>query len=192
MIDSMLNFNPKSNRELQEVVDGRMTTVTLLRERVKEDSLRSEVDLLLKEKRNGWRSELSKLMRKDEHQEAKKTENDLIILEKVWLLDEKNVEETSLLDRVLTLEEMQEVYQRTVFYLRRMELNMADEDCEVFLELMERWELSVPYILLVLSQGTIYNRANAGYRLACILVKHGYQAYAESLLAWVKEQLSVD
>lgn len=190
MIRSMLNRQPESNRVLREMVDANMLSVKSLHEKAAQDTLRSEVNLLLKEKKGDWLHRLSELMRSEEHRLAKQLDDGLMVVDRLCLLHEENKDGTSLLCKVSSVDEMREVYQRTVFYLRRMELDMADEECTGFLELLEAWNFSAEYLLMVLGRGPIYQRVHAGNRLGCLLLKNGYQDYAESVLAWVDAQMN--
>ena len=167
-------------------MDTCISSINTLYQKAEADTLHSEIDLLLKEKAPGWMTQIVTLMLNGEHREAKETDDGLIALKKVCLMRGDDREKASLLGKVSSVEELREVYQKTVFCLRRMELDMPDEDCEVFLALMEQWELPAAYMIMVLSQGDIYDRRKAGNRLILLLHKNGYQDAAEEIMMWVK------
>lgn len=192
MLPSMLGEQPKTNRELLKTVDTYVSSIHTLYQKAEEDTLHAEIDMILKQKKDGWMKQIEALMMNEEHPEAKETDDGLLLLKNIFILSGGDPEKASLLWKVSSLDEWKEIYQKIIFYLRRMELDMPEEDCIGLLELMEHWEFSATYLIMVLTlaRRAIYDRIKAGSRLADLLYQNGYQNDAEEIAVWVKTKIN--
>lgn len=83
-----------------------------------------------------------------------------------------------------SLGEMERIYHLTVFYLRRIELNLPGELGEDFYELMDRWKFSPYYIIaILLEKKAVYSLYSLGNDVAKELKKRGYEKDAEIILS---------
>lgn len=181
MLKPMINCRATTNEELRETAERYMTSIKKLYEKAAEGSLRLEVEALLKDKPDGWEEQLASRMQSEEYADLMKVDGELLILKKLY-------EETALLRNITSLSELQEVYQKTVFLLRRLELDVMGEDCEELWDLMEQWDLTVQYFLKVITGGKIYRYWDTAYMLSSLFAANGYGEYAEEIALWLKKR----
>lgn len=191
MMSLMLDEQPKTNRELLEIVDAYISSIHTLYQKTQGNTLHAEIDMLLKEKKDGWMAQIKELMSDGKHLEAEGTDEGLQWLKNIFVLSGGELEEDFLLEKVSSVDEWKEIYQKTIFYLLRMELDMPEEDCIGLLELMEQWEFSARYIIMVLTlaRGVICDGIKTGSRLADLLYQNGYQNDAEEIAVWMKAKI---
>lgn len=188
MLPSMLNGQPRSNEELLRIVDTCIDAINALFQGAGEDTLHFEIDLLLREKMPQWMLYIKTLMLSEEHQAVKETDDRLRVLEELCRLSEVDKEIILFLKKVSSLDELKEVYQKIVFCIRRMELDMFDEECKDFLHFIEKWEISATCLIMGLEKGAIYDKIKAGNKLAHYLCISGYQEEAKRIIMWVEQK----
>ncbi|MBQ8822685.1 MAG: hypothetical protein IJZ82_08590 [Lachnospiraceae bacterium] len=181
MLPAMLRGQAKSNKELKERAEAYIQSVKELYEKVEKDTLRVEVEQILREKKPGWYPRLAELMQSKEHKEVMQADKGLLVLKKVY-------REETVLSKMSSLKDVEEVYQRTVFCLRRIELDMLVEGWETLQELMAEWGLSAKYLIAILANGAIFRNLDTGYKLSHIMAANGYKDCAEKLVLWIKAQ----
>lgn len=191
MMSLMLDEQPKTNRELLEIVDTYVSSVHTLYQKTQGNTLHAEIDMLLKEKKDGWMRQIKELMSDEKCLAAGETDEGLQWLKNIFILSGGELEEDFLLEKVSSVDEWKEIYQKTIFYLLRMELDMPEEDCIGFLELMEYWEFSATYLIMVLTlaRGVICDGIKTGIRLVNLLYQNGYQDDAEEIAVWMKAKI---
>ena len=82
-----------------------------------------------------------------------------------------------------SLEEMKQIYQRTVFFIRRIELGFPKELCEDFYTLVEEWDFSAYYLLeIILESKAVYNRYSLTESLVEGLTERGRKKDADIIL----------
>ncbi len=87
------------------------------------------------------------------------------------------------ISKFCSLEEMRQIYQRTVFYIRRIELGLPKELCEDFYTLVEEWDFSAYYILeIILEKKAVYARYLLAEDVIEGLAGHGRRKAAEVIL----------
>lgn len=184
MLRAMPGMQIKTNEELRMEAERLMEGASVRQKRAQENDLPAVLDGLLREKPEGWWEEASGLMQKEENQIAIALIDKLLCFQKLYELGEKEKREGQVptLCRFSTLDEMQEVYQGTVFCLRRMELGMADDGYGNFLGLLEAWKFSAEYLTMILHSRAVYNVQNTIDRLNVVLTESGYTDLSRCLL----------
>lgn len=82
-----------------------------------------------------------------------------------------------------SLEEMKQIYQRTVFLIRRIELGFPKELCEDFYTLVEEWDFSAYYLLeVILEKKAVYARYDLVESVVEGLIKRGRKKDADIIL----------
>lgn len=82
-----------------------------------------------------------------------------------------------------SLEEMKQIYQRTVFLIRRIELGFPKELCEDFYTLVEEWDFSAYYLLeVILEKKAVYARYDLSESVVEGLIKRGRKKDADIIL----------
>lgn len=181
MLPAMFRGKVKSNKELIDKTEAYIQSVKDLYEKAERDSLCIEVEQILAAKPSGWYGRLSELMQSEAHRDVIQIDKGLFVLKKVYVAQNG-------LSRMTSLKEVQEVYQKAVFYLRRIELGMHEDGWICLRDLIEKWELSGEYLIAILSGNAIFRNLDTGYRLSQIMVANGYDSYAEELISWIKSQ----
>lgn len=120
-----------------------------------------------------------------------KEDNDL---SKLYRLVQIGREEQSagiepVLSRVRSVEEATWLYQKTVFYMRRMELNLPEELQAEFVVFMEEQQLSEYFLIQMLQEKVIYDKASAIFRLTDLLLRKGKNVYAKKIYHWATQYL---
>ena len=84
-----------------------------------------------------------------------------------------------------SMEEMKRVYQRTVFYIRRIELKLPKELCEDFYALVEEWNFSPYYIWegIILEKRAVYDISALTEEIITGLTMHGRREDADIIYA---------
>lgn len=180
MLPVMMKNLPRSEKELLEKTEHYLLSVKKLYEEAQKDTLCQELDCILKKKELGWEMHLSELMQRKDHKAVMQTDQRLIALKKVY-------RETAVLCKITSLDDVWKVYQKTVFYLRRIEMDMPTEDLNGLCDFIGKWNISAEYFIAVLSQGAIYQNLDTGYKLSMLLLANGYSRQAEKIMLWVNE-----
>lgn len=188
MLTAMFGYRVKTNEEFRKKAERQMEEITALHKQARENCLQTMIDSILQAKQEGWWEEVSELIQKEENQNIINLNDKLKWFKKVYELggEEQRLGRIPTLCKFSTLDEMQEVYQKTVFCLRRMELGMVEDECRNFLELLKAWELPVEYLLMVLKPKAIYSVQNVVNRLTAILIENGYVDYSKRLLRYLE------
>lgn len=180
----MLNVKINKNQELQNYIEERMQEITDLHKKAAEGDLLCKVNILFEEKKEDWIQQILLLLNSEEYVFQKELSDKMLILEKLCILSEKEQksELTPLLYKFSSLNEMTEVYEKTGFYLRRIELGMEKEAGEKLTGLIRKWDFSPEYIIMVLEHTVIHNKYNTYIRVARILDENGYEHYNDQIL----------
>jgi len=97
------------------------------------------------------------------------------------------------ISKFYSLEEMKQIYQRTVFYLRRIEVGFPKELCENFYILTEEWDFSAYYLLeIILEKKAVYARYFLAEDVAEGLTEHGRKKDAEIILTAIHKLAEIE
>lgn len=125
----------------------------------------------------------------------------LRILSKMVLISiaEKEAGLCPILTRIHSLAEMEYVYNKTIFYFRRIEFSLPLEYCIEFSDWMEEWKFSGVFLIILLQYGDLYRRQqgtrvekirDVGEQLGNMLIQTGYQEEGLQIITWLKKTKS--
>ena len=175
MLHSMIGRELSSNQELLSITGECIEAINTLYGRATLDCLQAEVDEILANKEEQWKDKLIALIQEDGHREIWQVNTGLSIMRELCIRSGESEELSALLEKLSSVEELQLIWQNVVFYLRRMEFDMSDEECEPLLDLIEACELPTVFLRMVLEQGDLYDRKKVGQRLNAFLHRNRYE-----------------
>lgn len=186
MIHTMLTIKVNSNEELRNYTERNMQATTRIFTVVKTSKLHKVVDDILKEKKENWLRNIINLLEQEKVCLIKSYSNELVVLDKICSISEKEIVSTgeTILGKVSSLKELQEIYQETIFQFGRMELE-TENGYEEFKDIMRKWEFSIEYIKLILEKGAIYNKHNVARKLIEIFTEEGVAEYSKELQSFL-------
>lgn len=190
MLHSVLNVKIRSNEEMRSYAEKDMFVLTNLYRELKSSELQKKINYILEKKNRDWIEQIQNLLNREENRMIKGLSDELLVLSRLCEIHEKEkgIRQQTSLEKFSSLEIMRQVYQETVFYLRRMEMDMEDEVCEEFFILIDQWELSIEYIRMVLKNGAIHKKKHTLEKLEKLLKKNGYTEYSEMILKDLDER----
>lgn len=193
MFASILQYEPLSDEDLRRYENTIWTDMTKVLEQhevvVKE--LSEAINACLSKKQEGWLQILCDIVNSLAYQKVKSGRDELLVLERVCHLaeQEEHTGRQSILFKVLSIGEVFELYYRTVFYIRRFELELPNEQCREIIPFIEEWKITPEYILMVMGSNAIYDWNGAGNRLSDFFPKNGYAEYGRAIIEWMLEKI---
>lgn len=141
------------------------------------------VDLLLIMKSPDMIFQLKRIVFSDLFQYIKKYDDEFVTFEKVLSIyeEEKNAGKTSLLERVTSVVELQEVWVKTFFGMRRLEMSMPRESHVGFMQLIRRYDMSAIYLINVWKWHPFYNLNFIAQQLIILLYENGMNDLCEEI-----------
>lgn len=109
-------------------------------------------------------------------------------------VNERKEDVTPILAKINSLEEMEYVYYKTDFLIRRLELDFPRELCLEFLSWMNEWKFSSIYLITMLQYKDLNKSKRGGdsgilektgRQLGNILLENGYKKEGEEILLWL-------
>lgn len=172
MLVSMLDQKINKNEELCFHMEQKMQDYTDLYEKASKGELWEKINVLFDEKSKNWVEQIQNLLNREEYKIEKSVNEKILILEKFCNLHNKE-NENALFYKVSSLDEMIRVYQKTVFYIKRVEFN-KEENGESIINLMKKWNFTEEYLVAVLEEIVVHNKINTFLNFVRILKEHGY------------------
>ena len=165
---SNLKLRLNTNKEIQEYVEQDLSALNDSSRYSLNPSLEKEVSLLFTERPKNWFIQTANLLSAPDNQYTLKLSRKLTIL---LILGNIAVKEQSnnivpLLFRFSSLEQMQEVYYRSIFYLRRMEFDEYESPFDSFFPLLQQWNFSLFYLMTILPKAVVHHKISVCQRLA--------------------------
>lgn len=185
----LLNHKISTSQKLREYAEEQGRYLASVYQTTAQSNVKEEVELLLKEKQGGWLEKIEGLLQKEENQAVIHQDEEVKLLQWLCLCNKKEKQEgrISLLYQCDSLKTISEIYQVTIFYLTRLELDMEKKVCMDFLELINGWNLSPEYVVMILEKGKLGDRIHAGKRLVQLLQEQGNLIYAEQILKEIRK-----
>lgn len=87
-----------------------------------------------------------------------------------------------------SVSEVAEIYQKVIFYLRRVEFGFEKKYLDEFLQFMESRQLPCEYLLTVLEHKEISDDFAVGCRLADLFLTEEKVEYARSMITWLEQR----
>lgn len=193
MFASSLQYKPLSDEDLRCYENEHWAEMTKVLEQhaavVKE--LMEVINTCLFNKQDGWLQTLFDIVSSSAYQKVKSGRDELLVLERVCNLAEREgVERKSILFEVSSVSDVFELYYRTVFYIRRFEMKLADELCKEIIPFMEEWKITPEYLLMVMESDAIIDWNGAGNRLSNFFLQYGYSVYGQAILTWMLDKIA--
>lgn len=193
MFASSLQYKPLSDEDLRRYENEHWAEMTKVLEQhaavVKE--LMEVINTCLFNKQEGWLQTLFDIVSSSAYQKVKSGRDELLVLERVCNLAEREgVERKSILFEVSSVSDVFELYYRTVFYIRRFEMELADELCKEIIPFMEEWKITPEYLLMVMESDAIIDWNGAGNRLSNFFLQYGYSVYGQAILTWMLDKIA--
>ena len=199
MLESMCREEIKCNREMRAYGDRMMQAISGAYESMNFEGIYQVTDRLLQiglalTDPDKFRSAFSALLRSEDFERAYQWDDNLILLRELILLYEvegeagESREAMPLLERVSSFEELLMLCRKVIFCLRRVELNLPEEECNGIFYFMEEWGVSAMCIIVLLRYAGIWDKPYTAARLGRLLQKNGFPVEGRQLLAWAESQ----
>lgn len=178
MLEPNEGYRQATEQELNEFAEAKML-------QLKENSavvekcavlFQDKIDRWLKDRPEGFLEAVFKLTDSAEYKRVAAWNYTLFILKKMCDVSKEEMENglEPVILKFTSLAEMEDVYQRTVFYLRRIEVEAPEEMCQCFWDYMNEQQLSAFFILSILWEPkAICMRYTLGAKIAEGLKKRG-------------------
>lgn len=186
MLQSTRKEAVRSNEELRKYGDWCMDLIQKGYESVDIGKLYGRIEALFQERPSDFLEQLAGLVRSQEFRQAMKWDDNLELLDAMVVLceTEKKCRETPTLEKAESFEQLLVLCRKTIFLLRRIELQMPQEDCRELLYYMKEWHFTANYLIVLLMQGDIWQKKYTGERLGKLLQQHGYPGEGRLITAW--------
>lgn len=174
-----------SIKALLDHVEQALTSLSDPSEYIVDSSLESKASVLLSSKEEGWFEQLFTLMTAENNQYTISVNRRLSILKKFCLLAEmeKNSGITPFLYQCTSLNEMESVYRRSLFYIRRLIFKPDSTAHDHFIPLFKEWNFSLNYFVMVLNDSAVSHDGNVQKKLAQSFSEINYEEYAKLVLS---------
>lgn len=184
----LLNEEINSNQQLLEFAECIGVQDSCLYQELAKGTLKKEIEKLIKEKEEEWFYKIKELLNKEEYSVLKRMDDELWLIDQLYLCFEKERKnkKLSMIYQCDSLQQMREIFQITVFYLTRIELNMEEEFYANFYHFIKEWNLSSEFIAMVIKNREFCNKINVGKKLARIMQEYGEIEFGEELVKDIK------
>lgn len=193
MFAPSLQYKPLSDEDLRRYENENWTEMTkvLEQQEVVVKELIEAINSYLSKKQEGWLQILCDIVGSSAYQKVKSGRNELLVLERVCHLaeQEEHTGRQSILFKVLSVDEVFELYYRTVFYIRRFELKLSNELCGDIIPFIERCKITPEYILMVIESKEISDWNGVCNRLSDYFLHNGYAEYGQAIIDWMLEKI---
>lgn len=182
---------PASIEELQRLTDELYEQIgaETRQARAEKGRVVKVIDMVLKLKGAEMFSQLKRIVSGDLFQSIQRYDDEFLTFERVLSIyeEEKNAGKTSLLDWVSSVAELQEIYAKTFFGMRRLELDMPKESKEEFLQLIVQYDMSAIYLTNMWNWHPFYNPGYLVQQLMLLLSENGKEALCEEIYGRIEE-----
>lgn len=188
MLPEILNLSFSSNMELFVYTEQYMSAMADFHQKALESPLLPQISLIFEEKKPNWKEEIYTLLMREEYGNLKQLNTRLILLEKLLTLYniETKLQKIPFLDRVNSLDKMEEVWKKTIFSLRRIELQAGERPQSLLLNLLYEWNFSEEYLLLAIKEGLIHHKQITLDRIIQYLASGSFSLYAEAVQNYMR------
>lgn len=151
------------------------------------EQLIEKINTCLSSKPEKWLKMLCDIVSSSNFQEVKSEREEFLVFEKICLCveQEKCAGRYSVLFKLFSLEEVYELYYKTVFFIRRFEFGLADELCEEIIPYIKKWDLTPEFLIMVITGKDINNWNKTANRVSNFLLHHGYAEYGNLIIDWM-------
>lgn len=186
----LLNESVNSNYKLREYAKQEWEQHSKIYTQISNNSLKQEIEKLIELKGEEWLYKIKELLKRKENIVFKNRDDELKLVEQLCICSEKERKEgsLSLLYQCNSLQQIRVIYQITVFYLTRIELDMEEEYYIEFLNFIKEWNLSPEYMAMTIRNGSLCNKLRTGKKVVEILKKYGEENYGEEVLKSMMEK----
>lgn len=182
---------PASIEELQRLTDELYEQIgaETRQARAEKGRVVKVIDMVLKLKGAEMFSQLKRIVSGDLFQSIQRYDDEFLTFERVLSIyeEEKSAGKTSLLDWVTSVAELQEIYAKTFFGMRRLELDMPKESKEEFLQLIVQYDMSAIYLTNMWNWHPFYNPGYLVQQLMLLLSENGKEALCEEIYGRIEE-----
>ncbi len=182
---------PASIEELQRLTDELYEQIgeETRQARAEKGRVVKVIDMVLKLKGTEMFSQLKRIVSGDLFQSIQRYDDEFLTFERVLSIyeEEKSAGKTSLLDWVSSVAELQEIYAKTFFGMRRLELDMPKASKEEFLQLIVQYDMSAIYLTNMWNWHPFYNPGYLVQQLMILLSENGKEALCEEIYGRIEE-----
>lgn len=177
-------------REVQEIGDTVQHNTLVELNKLHESTLKLKINWLLENKPCNWQYALEVLLKTEEGKRYTKQDDELTTIEMLYYIYKAEVQErgSSVLEKITSLSQGQEVFFRTLFYFRRLELDVDKIFQMEFLEFIREWDISELYLITILMKNKVYRWEHASQRLIELMDENDRKESAEIIGNFVKKE----
>lgn len=191
MLSSTLNETFSSPIDLLIYTEQYMSAMSNFHSKASYFSLYTQISEIFINKSIGWQDEITALLNKEEYQYTKKLNKTLDLLDRLLLICKDNLNNNiiSFLNRTVSLEELETVYQQLTFCIRRVEFGLTEQVAASLIPLLEGWQLSPSFFTWAVKDCLINYTHETLLRLCHILSENGYDIHSQVLYQELKCQI---
>lgn len=177
-------------RQVQETEDMVQFNTFVELNKLHQSTLKLKINWLLENKPNNWQYALEVLLKTKEGRRYTRLDDELTTIEMLHCIYKAEIQErgSSVLEKITSLSQGQEVFFRTLFYFRRLELD-ADKIFQVeFLDFIREWDISELYLITILMKNKVYRWEHASQRLIELMDENDRKESAEIIRNFVEKE----
>lgn len=180
-----LKRQPNSIEDFQRLAEEQYGQMAVESRQVRAEKSRvvEVIDMLLKIKSPDMLLQLKEIVSCTLFQSIQRYDDELTTFARVMSIyeEEKKAGKIPLLERVESAAELYEIYVKTFFGMRRLELDMPEESKEEFIQLILRYDMSAIYLVNVWMWHPFYNLSFLVQQLVMLLYENGMEILCEEI-----------